>query len=205
MAGGRPREFDLDRALDAALRVFWERGYEGTSLNDLTSAMGITRPSLYAAFGNKEDLFRKALDRYSTLRWGFAKGAMAEPTSRAAVERLLKGFAGIEKSCDHPRGCLMVQGALVCSEEGSPIRTELAFRRAEGEARLSERLADWQRDGDLPADASPKALARYVATVANGLSVQAAGGATPEELASVIEMTMRNWPAPVHREEPVEA
>src|ERR1700692_2905896 len=113
---GRPRCFDLDKALDAAMQVFWRNGYEGASLSALTQAMGINRPSLYAAFGNKEALFRKALDRYVE-EWGnYVVRALSEPTARRAVERLLRGTAkSLTERC-HPTGCLMVQAALSCGE-----------------------------------------------------------------------------------------
>lgn len=194
MAGGRPREFDVDGALEAALQVFWRKGYEGTSMNDLTAAMGVTRPSLYAAYGNKEDLFRKAMDRYAACRWGFAAEAMNAPTSRAAVEHLLRGFAGLDGDGTRPKGCLMVQSALVCSEESSAIREELARRRADGEQRLATRLANWQTEGDLPDDADPRALAHFVAALANGVAVQAAGGASREALESVVALALSTWP-----------
>jgi len=194
MGMGRPREFDADKALDRALDVFWRRGYEGTSLSDLTEAMGVTRPSLYAAFGNKEELFRKVLDRYGAMRTDPSCDVLNEPTSRRAVERLLMNFAGTGD--DAPRGCLMVQGALVCSEASDAIREELNARRAAGEGRLSARLEEWKAAGDLPADADPQSLARYVMAVANGMSVQATGGASADELKRVVDLTMKGWPSP---------
>jgi len=194
MGMGRPREFDADKALDRALDVFWRRGYEGTSLSDLTEAMGVTRPSLYAAFGNKEELFRKVLDRYGAMRTDPSCDVLNEPTSRRAVERLLMSFAGTGD--DAPRGCLMVQGALVCSEASDAIREELNARRAAGEGRLSARLEEWKAAGDLPADADPQSLARYVMAVANGMSVQATGGASADELKRVVDLTMKGWPSP---------
>jgi len=194
MGLGRPREFDPDVALDNAMELFWRQGYEGTSLSDLTDAMGIAKPSLYAVFGNKEELFRKALDRYALARADAACDALNEPTSRGAIERLLLGFAGVNASDDVPKGCLMVQGALVCSAASERIRQELCSRRAEGEAALAERLAAWREAGDLPASADPVDLARYVMSVANGLAVQAASGASKEDLRRVVTMTMRTWP-----------
>src|SRR6187402_2760002 len=122
---GRPREFDAEAALDCALRVFWEKGYEGASLQDLTEAMGINRPSLYAAFGNKEDLFRRVLDRYVRGPGSFVREALNEPTARAVVERLLLGAALMQTTPSHPQGCLVVQGALACGADADPIRHEL--------------------------------------------------------------------------------
>ncbi|ALN75610.1 MULTISPECIES: TetR/AcrR family transcriptional regulator [unclassified Aureimonas] len=194
MGIGRPREFDPDAALDSALEVFWRQGYEGTSLSDLTEAMGIAKPSLYAVFGNKEELFRKALDRYAALRSDRSCEAMNEPTSRRAVERMLLGFAGVGDGDEVPKGCLMVQGALVCSEASESIRQELCARRAEGEAALCRRLAEWKAMGDLPPEADPKDLARYVMAVAQGIAVQAASGASEDDLRRVVTMTMRTWP-----------
>src|SRR2546425_106227 len=113
---GRPRAFDTDRALDRALRVFWQKGYEGTSLSDLTRAMDINRPSLYAAFGNKAALFRKVLDRYAEGPASYVREALNEPTARAVVERLLRGAARLQTDPRNPRGCLIVQGELSCSK-----------------------------------------------------------------------------------------
>src|SRR6516164_7920615 len=113
---GRPREFDVDQALDSALRVFWRKGYEGTTLPDLTKAMGINRPSLYAAFGSKEELFRQTLDRYAAGPAAYVRAALTEPTARAVAERLLAGAIDVVTNRRNPRGCLLVQGALACGE-----------------------------------------------------------------------------------------
>src|SRR5476649_1907278 len=126
---GRPRAFDIDAALDRALQVFWKKGYEGASLSDLTDAMGINRPSLYAAFGNKEELFRKAVTRYTDGPASFVRIALEEPTARAAVERLLYGALEVMADPRNPRGCLMVQGALSCGTTADPVRKELGARR----------------------------------------------------------------------------
>src|SRR6202167_5219513 len=131
---GRPRSFDIDGALDRALQLFWRKGYEGTSLSDLTRAVGVKRPSLYAAFGDKEALFRKVLDRYLTGPAGYTQEALKEPTARAVIERLLQGAADLNTAPRNPGGCLMVQGALVCGEAGDSIRQELAAYRAAGDA-----------------------------------------------------------------------
>src|SRR5882672_4327357 len=121
---GRPRSFDMDRALDRALQVFWRKGYEGASLSDLTKAMGINRPSLYAAFGDKQALFRKAVDRYAKGPAAYICQALQEPTARAVAERLLHGSVDLLTNPANPRGCLMVQSALACGDAADCIREE---------------------------------------------------------------------------------
>jgi AcrR family transcriptional regulator len=191
---GRPRAFDPEAALEAALRVFWKKGYEGTALSDLTAAMGINRPSIYATFGNKEALFRKALDRYSERMTNYTAEALKEPTARAVAERLFVGTADLLSYPGNPKGCLMVQGALACGEEADPIRKELISRRATGEAALRERFERAKVEGDLPAGADPADLARYVMAVMHGMSVQSAGGASRAELQGVIDLSLQAWP-----------
>jgi AcrR family transcriptional regulator len=191
---GRPRAFDTDEALDRALDVFWRKGYEGSTLPDLTKAMGINRPSLYAAFGNKEALFRKALDRYDAGPAAHAREALEEPTARAVVERLLHGAVDLLTDPRNPRGCLMVQGALSCGAAADPVRVELASRRTAGVAAIRRRFRRAITDGDLPADADAAGLARFVATVIHGLAVQAASGASRKELRRVAEMFLDAWP-----------
>jgi AcrR family transcriptional regulator len=191
---GRPREFDIDQALDRALRVFWRKGYEGTTLPDLTKAMGINRPSLYAAFGSKEGLFRKALDLYDEGPAAYVREALKEPTARAVVERLLGGAIDVLTDRRNPRGCLMVQGALACGEAAESMRRELVSRRLAGEAAIRARFERALADGDLPDDSRPADLARYVVAVLQGIAVQAAGGARRAELRRVAEMALRAWP-----------
>jgi AcrR family transcriptional regulator len=192
---GRPRTFDMDEALDTALKVFWRKGYEGTSLDDLTHAMGINRPSLYCAFGNKEELFRKALDRYMGESAALYAEAIGQPTARAVAERFLRGTADRLTDPEHPPGCLAVQGALSCGEAADPIRRELNARRAAAEATFRDRFERAKAEGDLSPDDDPADLARYLATVAHGMAVQAAGGESREQLRRVAEMALRAWPA----------
>jgi AcrR family transcriptional regulator len=194
MTLGRPRAFDVDKALDCALRLFWRKGYEGTSLPDLTRAMGINRPSLYAAFGNKEALFRKALDRYAEGSAAFRREALDQPTARAVVERLLTGTVDLLTDPSNPCGCLAVQGALACGETADPVRLELNARRAAAETEIRERLERAKSTGDLPADSDPADLARFIAVVIYGMAVQAAGGAGRQDLQRVVEIALRAWP-----------
>ncbi|HEY6970515.1 MAG TPA: TetR/AcrR family transcriptional regulator [Candidatus Angelobacter sp.] len=191
---GRPRSFDLDQALTAALHVFWRKGYEGATLSDLTRAMRINRPSMYAAFGDKEHLFRKVLDRYDQEATAFMTEAMDEPTARRVVERLLSGAAKKLASPQGPRGCLNVQGALVCGDEAKNVRNELIARREKRETELRERLRKAKTAGDLPRESDPSELASFFITVIQGMAVQAAGGATREKLRRVARTAMRSWP-----------
>ena len=191
---GRPRCFDAEAALARALEVFWRKGYEGTSLSDLTAAMGINRPSLYAAYGNKEALFRKALDRYAQAADSSIRDALNGPTARGAVERLLRAAADGSDCPQSPRGCLMVRAALACGEEAEAVRQELTVRRTGTEMLIRQRLERARDEADLPTGADPADLARYVVTVLHGMSVQAAGGATREELRRVVETALRGWP-----------
>ena len=194
MRTGRPREFDLDKALDAALLLFWRHGYEGTSLAALTKAMHINMPSLYAAFGNKEALFRKALDRYIERPASYLPNALQEPTARRAVEKLFRGAIGMVMSPHHPDGCLLVQGALASGPVANSVQKELSRRRARAEAAVRQRFARAVADGDLPRRVHPAKLARYVITVVWGMSVQAAGGASRAQLKEIADMAMRSWP-----------
>jgi AcrR family transcriptional regulator len=195
VAMGRPREFDLEKALDRALQVFWRQGYEGASIAELTHAMGINPPSLYAAFGNKEGLFRKSLERYLAERTRFWDSALTEPTARAVIERLLRGTADFMTDACNPPGCLLVRGTVACSDMAQDIHRELVARRAAGEAALRDRLEAAKRTGELPPEIEPGDFARYIATVIEGMSVHAAGGASRQDLHRIVDMTMRAWPA----------
>lgn len=195
MRSGRPREFDIDEVLDQAMRVFWQHGYEGAAMSGLTSAMGINRPSLYAAYGNKESLFGQVLERYSEQVAGYAWEALEQPTVREVVEHLLRGAAQATTSRGRPKGCLTVQGALACGPNGEVARAQLTRWRHAAEASIRARLRRGQQDGDLPETADPAELSRYVATMVHGISVQAAGGTSRAALLRTVEMTMVAWDA----------
>src|SRR5438105_1831725 len=173
---GRTRQFDVDEALDRALEVFWARGYEGATLPELTRAMGINRPSLYAAFGNKEQLFRKALDRYQTGPMSFLTEARRSPTARAGAEAIFSGFLKMQRDRDKARGCLVVSGALACGEDAEAVRRELAQLRQSIVRALRKRFKRSVQAGDLPEGTECATLAWYTSTVLNGLSVPAASG-----------------------------
>ncbi|WP_294391657.1 TetR/AcrR family transcriptional regulator [uncultured Sphingomonas sp.] len=191
---GRPREFDVDQALGQALRVFWQRGYDGASMTELTAAMGITKPSLYAAFGNKEALFRKALDLYENEKMAFMDAALAEPTSRQVAERLLRGVLAMQTSSCDPKGCLGVMSSVAGSQEADSIRQWVIERQQSSRAALIVRLERAKEEGDLPTDIDPDALARYMTAVVQGLTLQARAGASAGELESLVDMAMRTWP-----------
>jgi AcrR family transcriptional regulator len=195
MSKGRPRQFDTHRALDAALRLFWRYGYEGTSLAALTKAMRINVPSLYAAFGNKESLFRKALERYLQNPASYLPRGLEEPTARGAIEALFRGAIDMVMNPRHPDGCLLVQGALASGPAAAAVRKELSLRRAAAEAAVRRRLERAIAEDDLPAGVDAGQLSRYIITVLWGLSVQAAGGATRAQLEDVVALALRCWPA----------
>src|SRR5580704_2904075 len=185
---GRPRAFDPATALDRAMRVFWAKGYEGASLSDLTRAMRINRPSLYAAFGNKEQLFRKVLDRYMQGPLAFFGKALAAPQARDVVEQIFLGVARMTENRRVPPGCLLVQGALACGSASA--RKEVAARRVVADVALCRRFRRAKREADLPKNANPAELANYVLTVVRGMAVQAAGGASRKQLHRVAQVAL---------------
>src|SRR5689334_16151524 len=199
MSRGRPREFDTEKALDAALLLFWRHGYEGTSLAALTGAMGINVPSLYAAFGNKEALFKRVVDRYIQSPASYLPNALKEPTARQAAEKLLKGAIEMVMHPDHPDGCLLVHGALASGPEAESIRKELSLRRAGAESAVRRRMEKAIAEGDLPPDADAAKLARFLITIVWGMSVQAASGATRAQLKEIAQHAMERWPGDARR------
>ncbi|GCE01074.1 TetR/AcrR family transcriptional regulator [Embleya hyalina] len=191
---GRPRGFDTDEALERAMRVFWELGYEGAGLTDLTNAMGITRSSMYAAFGNKDDLFRKALERYTEGPASYAARALLEPTARQVAGAMLDGAVRATTRPGCPTGCFGVQASLVAGATARDARDALITWREEAIARLRDRFDRAVDEGDLPADADPTTLARHLMALANGIAVQAAGGTPRDDLQQIADAAMRSWP-----------
>jgi AcrR family transcriptional regulator len=192
---GRPRTFDPDTALRTALDLFWERGYEGTSLNDLAQAMGIASASIYACFGSKEDLFRRVMALYGTTSGAPPRRALREqPTARAAVHAMLRATADQITGPDTPHYCMLILAAPTGAVENHAIREFLADRRRDQYTTIKDRLARGVTDGDLTAPpASLDAIARYYTTVVQGLSIQARDGATRAELETVITCAMAAW------------
>jgi AcrR family transcriptional regulator len=193
-ARGRPREFCVDEALSAALRVFWSKGYEGASMTDLTEAMGVTRPSLYAAFGNKEALFRKALDLYEHEKLAYVGAALEAPTARGVAERLLHGALDMQTTGSDPKGCLGVISSVACGSEAESIKAEVLARQASSNAAMLRRFERAKTDGDLPDHIEPASLVRYLTAVIQGLCVQAGSGAKPDELRRIVDTTLGLWP-----------
>ena len=192
---GRQREFDVEQALDAALCVFWRMGYEGASYSDLTQAIGVERPALYAAFGNKEALFLKALERYYSRYLHFFPQALQLPTAREVVATILHNAVKVNTQFPEHGGCLAVHGALVGGEASEPVRQALAAAREKGEILLRERLQQAQREGDLPAEVDCVTLSAYVCAVIHGMAVQAKAGFPREKLQGIADLVLAMWPA----------
>jgi AcrR family transcriptional regulator len=191
MAMGRPRAFDADAALDEATEVFWRHGYEGATIAQLTEAMGINPPSLYAAFGSKEGLLKAALDRYSAKRAAFMEKILNAPTAREVADRMLMGIADTQTDPANPPGCFLVQGGLACGTGSENVPFELAARRAQTEDQLRERFVRAKAEGDLKETADPAALARYISAVTAGMGVMASSGADREALRQVAAVSLK--------------
>jgi AcrR family transcriptional regulator len=191
---GRPRCFREEEALDAAMRVFWDKGYEGASLDDLTEAMGINRSSLYATFGDKEELFEKVMSRYCEGPMAYMAEALQQPTARQVIETILRKTVKALADPENPRGCLLLQGGLACGSDAEAARQAMIEHRTAGFRGIQKRMHRAQADGDLPKDVNPTDLARYVTIVLNGLSIQAVNGATPSEMKRAVAMALRSMP-----------
>ncbi len=195
---GRPRSFDRQAALAAAVDVFWAKGFEGTSISDLTEAMGINPPSLYAAFGDKEQLFLEAAESYSRAR-GEECPYSCETTARGAIERLLTYMAHELSSGDRPRGCMMVMATATSSNASPRMQKILAEKRAASREHMRSRIKQGIEEGDVPSDADASALADFYSTIVAGLSTQARDGATRKSLVATVQQAMRLFPAVTKR------
>ena len=195
MSRGRPREFDRTEALNKAMKVFWQKGYTATSMNDLYEAMGIKSPSLYAAFGSKEDLYEEVLQHYeqsvAPVIWGHMS---TEPSPHQAVWLWLERSAEVLTRTDMPHGCMVTLSAV--GSEGNDRLGEIVRRlRTSGIDLLKARLLEAQQQGDLPASVDIDALTRLYISVQQGMSIQARDGAGRETLLSIARMAMILWPA----------
>lgn len=191
---GRPREFCPDAALAAALAVFWAKGYDGASMADLTEAMGITKPSLYAAFGNKEALFHKALDLYEAEKLAYTREALQQPTARGVAEYIMRGAIEAQTSPCGPKGCLGVISTNACGAEAASIKEHVVARRRSSQEALVERFRRAQREGDLPDHVEPENMTAYMYAILQGMAVQAGSGATRADLERVVETSLMMWP-----------
>ena len=192
---GRPRVFDVDGALDAAILVFWERGYEGTTLDDLTEAMGIARPSLYAAFGNKEGVFRRAVARYAEVDMAYVAEALTKPTPREVARHYLHQNVLAITQPDRPPGCLSIQGGLAGSTADQAVVDFLRDSRRAGEQAIAARLQEFVDDGRLPAGEDAAELATFLVATTSGMAVEAVNGASRATLMAVADRALTAFPA----------
>ncbi|WP_428685503.1 TetR/AcrR family transcriptional regulator [Sphingopyxis sp.] len=192
---GRPREFCVDKALAEALHVFWAKGYDGASMTDLTEAMGITKPSLYAAFGNKEALFHKALDLYESEKLEYTRAALQQPTARRVAEYYLRGGVDVHAAEGEPQGCMGLMSSLACSPEAESIKADVISRRASSQRALVERFEQAKREGDLPAHIDAAGLTSFLYAILQGITVQAGAGATRPELERLVDTSLALWPS----------
>lgn len=196
MRTGRPRSFDRDAALDAAIAVFWEHGYDVTSISLLSKALGIGGPSIYAAFGDKESLFLEALEKYLDTYAAFLRTALAEEVhAYAAVRRLLREAAASYTRPDRPQGCLLASATTNSAPQSAHIATRLRDLRAAGLTALEEKFAGAIRSGELPPTTDAHATAVFFAAVLQGMSAQARDGATRAEVEQIAEAALRAWPS----------
>lgn len=192
---GRPRTFDREVVLDAAVDEFWRHGYEGVSISDLTTALGCTAPTLYSLFGSKEGLFREALARYVDRGFG-ARAALlvGEAPLFSKLEAVLRATLASVTSSDHPRGCLVLSGGLAVGATGTAAAAALGAIRAAGLVSLQRHLVLARDAGELPVDTDIEGLARFYLAVLQGLSAQAVDGATQEQLEPLVDAALAAWP-----------
>jgi len=187
---GRPRGFDVDLALEQALHVFWRNGYEGTSISELTEVMGINKPSLYAAFGNKEQLFLKAIELYELRPDSLFNTAFQYEHIADVIRALLLGAAAQFTDCSHPQGCALINSTLSCHDASEGIKEVIHLLQANHQTALIEQFTLAQQKGELAEDCQPNVLATLIVTLFKGMSIQAADGAGYDELRHVAEMAV---------------
>jgi AcrR family transcriptional regulator len=189
---GRPISFDKDAALEAAMLLFWERGYEGTSMADLTQAMGLNPSSIYAAYGDKHALFQLAVKRYMEMRAQYAGKALEEPTLEKVVRALFDETVAFLTTPGHPPTCMTLAGAVGCSVEAKPARDLMTEIRKENQIAIRKRLLKARQSGELPRGIDLDDYTRYLSTIIAGLSIQAANGSTKQELKRTAKMALRH-------------
>ena len=189
---GRPRGFDEAEALHAAMKLFWERGYEGTSMADLTKAMNLSAPSIYAAFGDKRSLFGLAAKRYAEGPGQYQARALREPTLQQVVRALFRNTVDFLTQPGHPSGCMTLTGAMACSVEANSAKDLMTEIRKQNEAALKVRLQQARKGGELPADLNVDDYSRYLSTLLGGLAIQAANGVSKAEMKRIGDMALRH-------------
>lgn len=193
MPGGRPRTFDEDESLERAVEVFWRQGYEGTSITDLTAAMGVSKPSLYAVYGGKSDLFKRVVAHYAEHDMAYARTALQEPTALLVIKRFLRENVLALTREGKPSGCLSIQGGLSCSQENQEIAEFLGASRLAGEKAFADRFRTAIEDGDLPGTIDPDALARLLMMISEGQAVHAAAGVPRAALQQSADVAERSF------------
>ena len=188
---GRPRGFDEEQAIDSAMRVFWEKSYEGATMADLTEATGLNRSSIHAAFGSKEGLFLKVVERYWEGPLSHIPKALAEQALPGVVEALIRGTVNFLSTRGNPKGCLSIHGALVCGTNGERVMQIVAERRKTTETMIKKRIQRAQREGELRGEVNAADYARYIAAIITGLVVQSLNGANRAELTRLADMALQ--------------
>jgi AcrR family transcriptional regulator len=189
---GRPISFDKDAALEAAMLLFWERGFEGTSMADLNQAMGLNSSSIYAAFGDKHTLFQLAVKRYMEIRADYADKALQEPTLEKVIRALFENTIAFLTTPGYPPSCMTLTGAVGCGVDATPAKDLMTEIRKQNQAAIKSRLVRARKSGELPQDMNVDDYTRYLSTILAGLSIQAANGSTRAELKRTAQMALRH-------------
>jgi AcrR family transcriptional regulator len=188
---GRPRGFDQERVIDSAMRVFWEKSYEGATMADLTEATGLNRSSIHAAFGSKEGLFLKVVERYWEGPMSYIPKALSEPTLPRVVEALIRGMVNFLSIPGNPKGCLSIHGALASGTNGERVMQIMAEWRKSIRGLMKKRIQRAQREGELGGEVEAADYARYIAAIMTGIGIQALNGANRAELTGLADMALR--------------
>lgn len=189
---GRPTEFDTDHALNVAMRLFWERGYEGTSMADLSQKMGIHPSSIYAAFGDKQALFALAAKRYADVPAQYMVKALEQPTLRGFILAAFDNTVEFLGSKEHPSSCFTLTGAISCGLDTEPAKALMRGMRLENEAAIKARLIEARKAGEFPREENVDDYSRYLSSLLSGLAIQAANGSTRAELKRTAEVALRH-------------